>query len=427
MSPFENEFSCRVLDPKEFDHFRRQDRESEGKKLVAVIAWKNGKTSQTQGYRYDKSVWSEDQAKEHCKAHKGTFKALKIIKGNITQGGENMPIDKKKFDKIQKEHFKEFQKIGETGQEYLFVSPGMIELKEDHLVEIEVLREGEWKHPKAPNGLLVLTKEKLREFVQNFKDKVVGAELPLDIDHMESGTAVGWLKDLWLVAKDGLEHLWAKLDIVNENVQKQVKSGELKYFSPSLNFGWEDPTSGNKFDVIRSGALTNFPYLKNMQPAVVNFSEIREVKNSPERSNGHKLKLVEEQRDRLKTLYLAEIKEKEKLLIENQTLSIELKMSELGSQGRITPAEKYQVRELQKLDHNSGLIALKIYESRPNPVVEFGQKSEILSERQAGNSTQDLIKLCESDNKQVRDQAMEEISRRYDLEKQKKRRLICQN
>ena len=420
MSPYENEFSCRVLDSKEFDHFRRQDRESEGKKLVAVIAWKNGKTSQTQGYRYHKDIWTEELAKEHCKAHKGTFKALKIIKGNITQGGENMPINKKKFDKIQKEHFKEFQKIGETGQEYLFVSPGMIELKEDHLVDIEVLREGEWKHPKAPNGLLVLTKEKLREFVQNFKDSVVGKELPIDIDHKESGTAVGWLRKLWLVGKDGLDHLWGQIDITDPDTQQKIKEGSLKFFSPSLNYGWIDPEHPErKYDLIRAGALTNWPYLKGMSPAVVNFSEISEGKNSPERTNGHKLKLVESQRDKWKKIALTEIKEKELLLVENQTLSLELKMSELGSQGRITPAEKYQVRELQKLDHNSGLIALKIYESRANPVVEFGQKSEIMAQKQTGSSNQELIKLCESEDKGVRDAAMREVSRRYDLEKNK--------
>ena len=106
--------------------------------------------------------------------------------------------------------------------------------------------------------------------------------------------------------------------------------------------------------------------------------------------------------------------------MENQTLGLELKMAELGSQGRITPAEKYQVRELQKQDHNSALIGLKFYEARLKPVVEFGQKCEVMSERQTGSSVKDLIKLSESEDKGIRDKAMQILSEQYDRQKAKK-------
>lgn len=158
---------------------------------------------------------------------------------------------------------------------YFFASP--VSLKEgEHLMDIEILRQGEWAYAKAPGGMLTLPKEKLEEFVQNFEDKVVGEDLPLDIDHKPSKTgAVGWLKKMWLKSVDGLAHLWATLDITDPEIQKAVKERSLKYFSPSLEYGWIDPESGKLYDLIRSGALTNWPFIKNMKPAVVNFSEIQ--------------------------------------------------------------------------------------------------------------------------------------------------------
>lgn len=397
--PYENEFSCDLLDSKEFVRFARQERTSkeQKKKYSVVIGWREDESSEDQSFRYNKNVWTEQEAKLHCKAHKGKFEGLKELKG-----GDNLKQEKKL-------------------QEYIFCSPGEVELQEGHLVSIELLKEGEYKHEKAPGGILRLTKEKLMEFLANFNDKICGKELPIDLAHViDDKGSVGWLRRMWIKAEGGLSHLWGELDIVSQDVQRRVKSGELKYFSPTLNFGFEDPESGNTFDVIRAGALTNYPYLKNMSPAVVNFSEIKAGKTSPDRENGHKLHLVEGQRDLLKKLYLSEVKENRELKQEKQTLALELKMSELGSAGRITPAEKYQVRELMKESTNAGLIALKVYEARVNPVIEFGQKSEVVNERRTGYSVKELIELTESKDKEVREKAMQELSERYDKKQQKK-------
>lgn len=70
--PYPNEHSCRVRDPGNFkkDSFRRIVRDH----LVIIIGRLKGKTTTTtQAYRYPKKNWTEKEAKEHCKEHKGKF------------------------------------------------------------------------------------------------------------------------------------------------------------------------------------------------------------------------------------------------------------------------------------------------------------------------------------------------------------------
>ena len=44
----------------------------------------------------------------------------------------------------------------------------------EYPAKIEILREGKWDHPEAPDGVLEVKREDLEEFVKNFKAKVVG-------------------------------------------------------------------------------------------------------------------------------------------------------------------------------------------------------------------------------------------------------------
>lgn len=72
--PFANEHACRLRDPGDFqeDSFRRMERESDGKKYFVIMGKLKGEDAMTeQAYRYPIEKWTEDQARAHCKEHKG--------------------------------------------------------------------------------------------------------------------------------------------------------------------------------------------------------------------------------------------------------------------------------------------------------------------------------------------------------------------
>ena len=71
---YPNEMACRLREPAQFqeDSFVRMTRESGGKEYHIILSRLKGKESLTeQAYRYNKTVWQESQARQHCSKHKG--------------------------------------------------------------------------------------------------------------------------------------------------------------------------------------------------------------------------------------------------------------------------------------------------------------------------------------------------------------------
>jgi hypothetical protein len=72
--PYPNEHSCRLREPNDFkpDSFRRTSRKSDGKPYDIIMGRLKGDNTMTeQAYRYDKAIWSADDARVHCKDHDG--------------------------------------------------------------------------------------------------------------------------------------------------------------------------------------------------------------------------------------------------------------------------------------------------------------------------------------------------------------------
>lgn len=67
--PYANEHACRLINPDQFDSFRRQNNaaQSDGKQLDFIYGIKEGK-SKLQAIRYPKKQWSASDAKAHCNA-----------------------------------------------------------------------------------------------------------------------------------------------------------------------------------------------------------------------------------------------------------------------------------------------------------------------------------------------------------------------
>jgi len=87
--PYPNEHACRLRDPGDFQDgsFRRITREHEGKTYSVIVGRLEGETALTeQAYRYDKEVWSESQARAHCRSHDGSFEAAEKQIENASDG-----------------------------------------------------------------------------------------------------------------------------------------------------------------------------------------------------------------------------------------------------------------------------------------------------------------------------------------------------
>lgn len=70
--PYENEHSCRIHSPNLYDEWGQQTRKHDGKKYRVIRGRrKDDDEWEDQAFRYNKEVWTEGDAKKHCKDHEG--------------------------------------------------------------------------------------------------------------------------------------------------------------------------------------------------------------------------------------------------------------------------------------------------------------------------------------------------------------------
>jgi len=143
--------------------------------------------------------------------------------------------------------------------------------KSSNRYRVEVLRRGEWLHPRAPGGKLVVDDRMMREIVDHYKAGVMGRELPVNLNHADDSTdAAGWVVDL----EQRGDSLIATVEIVDPRVKELVDGKRLRFASAELALGYMHPEHRTRMNVLRGIALTNRPYIKNMQDiAPLNLSE----------------------------------------------------------------------------------------------------------------------------------------------------------
>lgn len=125
---------------------------------------------------------------------------------------------------------------------------------------LQIMKTGEFDHQQF--GKLKITPQDLHQFKENFDNKVRGVDLAVDVSHEPDKGAVAWFKELKV---DG-DKLMAKVQWTEEGEQL-IKSGKYRYFSPEFMFTYKDANTGKQFkDVLFGGAITNRPFLKNMDP-----------------------------------------------------------------------------------------------------------------------------------------------------------------
>jgi HK97 family phage prohead protease len=79
IKPFINEHACRLMEPGQFDSFRRKNNAGkvDGKRIDHIIGIKKDGSSDLQSIRYPESIWKSSDAKAHCKGRDGKFESAK--------------------------------------------------------------------------------------------------------------------------------------------------------------------------------------------------------------------------------------------------------------------------------------------------------------------------------------------------------------
>jgi hypothetical protein len=147
---------------------------------------------------------------------------------------------------------------------------------------IQAFNEGTYDHPVY--GEMKFDEEKLKGFADSVNKRVRGIDPDIDYDHkMFTGEAAGWVREAKFSKGDGLAIRveWTP------KARNAIANKEYRYFSPEFMDEWLNPKTGKTIEnVLAGGALTNRPFLKDLQP--VNLSEIvrTDVLSEPPESGG---------------------------------------------------------------------------------------------------------------------------------------------
>lgn len=144
-----------------------------------------------------------------------------------------------------------------------------IRLTEGDKTWVHLVRYGTIDHPVF--GEINMSKEKVSNFVKNFRKNVRGIMLDIDYSHKHDQSkgdkAAGWIISLDQ-RKDGL---WGQISWTGEAL-KEVKDGAWKYMSIEFADDWCNAQGSCYEDVLMGAALTNRPFMKGLSP--INFAEL---------------------------------------------------------------------------------------------------------------------------------------------------------
>jgi hypothetical protein len=156
--------------------------------------------------------------------------------------------------------------------EFTAVKPIQFSEPEGDILWVEALYPK--KFQTTQYGEVIVTKDKLENFVKNFHQGIRGQEIATDFEHgldkSKGQKASGWIKDVKIADEDILMVGFEPTPPAREEIENK----EWKYFSLDWRDLWEDNDGVLHRDVIVGGGLTNNPIAKNMAP--INFSELYE-------------------------------------------------------------------------------------------------------------------------------------------------------
>jgi hypothetical protein len=138
-----------------------------------------------------------------------------------------------------------------------------IRLAERQSVWLHAFPVGTYHHPQ--HGELKFTPARLERIAGNIRNRARGIDLAVDFEHGQDPAkgkrAAGWITTAE-VRDDGL---WLEVVFTTE-ARAEIRGGAWRYLSPEFLKEWAHPRTGQVFkDVLLGAALTNRPFLKDLQ------------------------------------------------------------------------------------------------------------------------------------------------------------------
>lgn len=124
---------------------------------------------------------------------------------------------------------------------------------------LNIHRVGTWNHPvyKKVEGSV----EKFKKIIENFENKIIGRDVPMDTRH-DHGGSLGWVEKLKIIGNK-LMALVAFTPLGEKLVSEKI----YKYISPEYDENYENKETGAKYGPALLGiAATNFPFLTGLEP-----------------------------------------------------------------------------------------------------------------------------------------------------------------
>lgn len=242
----------------------------------------------------------------------------------------------------------------------MFVSSNPINFTDGaEFATLELLRVGHW--PESSHGDIKITTQNLIEFKENFDKNVFRLtdqngkpQLPLNFGHNKGEEAAGWIKELEL--SDEKTVLIGKIKLTPIGREK-VENKEFIFASAEFNFQFVDPELRTKVNnVITGAALTNIPFVKGMKSIqLTEFNMEEALKLIMTLTDEEKVILLQKLKDEITPTPITNTNDEDKRFSDKdkgpskkeieltekvETITKELKFTELLAENKVVPAQK---------------------------------------------------------------------------------------
>ncbi len=225
------------------------------------------KESKTGKGKIKKFPYKDADGSVNCTALNTVIRALKGARTG-TPLASKYPGVMEKAENLRKTHCVKEDKEMSEGNFLTMVE--LTEPSDKDIVEIEMLRTGNYNHPSY--GKLNVTKDKLKQMVKNFNDKVLGRDVSTDFSHEPNKGASSWIKELNIKPNERDGYTLVGTAELTEQGKSALKSKKYRYFSSTYVDDYRDKESGKSHGAaVMGGAFTNMPFIPNLKPMM--FSE----------------------------------------------------------------------------------------------------------------------------------------------------------
>lgn len=128
----------------------------------------------------------------------------------------------------------------------------------------QILRYGEWLHPKAPGGKIKIDRELVEKIIANFRAKVLDhVPVPITHDDKDAVSSIGEIIDL----EADEQGLWGIHHITDKDAVSKIDKKTWRGSSATLNLDWLDRESGERIGpVLMNNVITNLPVITKLAP-----------------------------------------------------------------------------------------------------------------------------------------------------------------